>query len=259
MATGRLSSNQRSNSKALAGEINRFRSSPWRSRPRSAIGGAIQVHAASACSPENVRHDLPRRHPRGRRPQGHPRRALHDDRRGRREEGARQERQEGANTHEFSRTYLDPHPSTAARVARGGRERARRARRRSVAVVEARIGRRSRRRAGHSARRVAAKGGVFRIKLRALPSLSEPTGRKNRLPPLRKRAPFFFRENQNDKSPTDRRSLLFSDRVHRARRSPSASGSSTPRAVTPARSALATRVSSRTAASRARRSKRARL
>jgi len=25
---------------------------------------------------------------------------------------------------------------------------------------------------------------VFRIKLRALPSLSEPTGRKNRLPPL---------------------------------------------------------------------------
>ena len=52
-------------------------------------------------------------------------------------------------------------------------------------------------------------------------------------------------------------SLLFSDRVHRARRSPSVSGSSTPRAVTLARSALATRVSSRMAASRARRSERA--
>jgi hypothetical protein len=52
---------------------------------------------------------------------------------------------------------------------------------------------------------------VFRIKLRALPSLSEPTGRKNRLPPRKQTRSFFFRENQND-APTHRRSLLFSDK-----------------------------------------------
>ena len=78
----------------------------------------------------------------------------------------------------FQRTYLDPLPSTAARSRTGGPERARRAHRRPVTFVEARIGLRSHRRAGNSARRVAAKGGVFRIKSRALPSLSEPTGRK---------------------------------------------------------------------------------
>ena len=78
----------------------------------------------------------------------------------------------------FQRTYLDPLPSTAARSRTVGPERARRAHRRPVTFVEARIGRRSHRRAGNSARRVAAKGGVFRIKSRALPSLSEPTGRK---------------------------------------------------------------------------------
>jgi hypothetical protein len=33
---------------------------------------------------------------------------------------------------------------------------------------------------------------VFRIKLRALPSLSEPTGRKNRLPPRKQNALLFF-------------------------------------------------------------------
>jgi len=64
----------------------------------------------------------------------------------------------------FQRTYLDPLPSTAARSRTGGPERARRAHRRPVTFVEARIGRRSHRRAGNSARRVAAKGGVFRIK-----------------------------------------------------------------------------------------------
>ena len=78
----------------------------------------------------------------------------------------------------FQRTYLDPLPSTAARSRTGGPERARRAHRRPVTFVEARIGRRSHRRAGNSARHVAAEGGVFRIKSRALPSLSEPTGRK---------------------------------------------------------------------------------
>jgi len=155
----------------------------------------------------------------------------------------------------FQRTYLDPLPSTAARSRTGGPERARRAHRRPVTFVEARIGRRSHRRAGNSARRVAAKGGVFRIKSRAL--LSEPTWQKNMTADQHvSRAVSRFAKTRTTPRLTGA-SLLFSDRVHRARRSPSASGSSTPRAVTPARSALATRVSSRTAASRARRSERA--
>ena len=79
----------------------------------------------------------------------------------------------------FQRTYLDPLPSTAARSRTGGPERARRAHRRPVTFVEARIGRRSHRRAGNSARHVAAEGGVFRIKSRALPSLSRAKWQKN--------------------------------------------------------------------------------
>jgi len=160
----------------------------------------------------------------------------------------------------FQRTYLDPLPSTAARSRTGGPERARRAHRRPVTFVEARIGRRSHRRAGNSARRVAAKGGGVPDKI-ASPTFLSQLAEKHDCRPTRFARCFAFREDENDTPRTTPRltgaSLLFSDRVHRARRSPSASGSSTPRAVTPARSALATRVSSRTAASRARRSERA--
>ena len=228
-----------------------------------AIGNrrVIQVHATSACSPENVRRTSLVGTPVVAAPKPPAPCALRTVAAfGSKKAPAKGRPPEVRTLTDFQRTYLDPLPSTAARSRTGGPERARRAHRRPVTFVEARIGRRSHRRAGNSARHVAAEGGVFRIKSRALPSLSRAKWQKNMTADQRvSRAVSRFVKTKKKKT-TPRltgASLLFSDRVHRARRSPSASGSSTPRAVTPARSALATRVSSRTAASRARRSERA--
>ena len=123
----------------------------------------------------------------------------------------------------FQRTYLDPLPSTAARSRTGGPERARRAHRRPVTFVEARIGRRSHRRAGNSARHVAAEGGVFRIKSRALPSLSRAKWQKNMTADQRvSRAVSRFVKTKKKKNdvPTDRRvSPLFRPRAQGEKKS----------------------------------------
>ena len=122
----------------------------------------------------------------------------------------------------FQRTYLDPLPSTAARSRTGGPERARRAHRRPVTFVEARIGRRSHRRAGNSARHVAAEGGVFRIKSRALPSLSRAKWQKNMTADQRvsRAVSRFVKTKKKNDTPTDRRvSPLFRPRAQGEKKS----------------------------------------
>jgi len=104
----------------------------------------------------------------------------------------------------FQRTYLDPLPSTAARSRTGGPERARRAHRRPVTFVEARIGRRSHRRAGNR---------------EPYPRFLSQLAEKHDCRPTRFARCFAFREDEND-TPTDRRvSPLFRPRAQGEKKS----------------------------------------